>query len=301
MSGTMEDEHGWFRRHLPDHLLDLLVEADRARFLEHARACTACADRLSGARDARPDWWDGAGHPPVGMLLAWDASGRSGPADEALRLHVVSCESCRRDLEDLHGPAALRALTLAPVPRLAAAPSGPAWLARSGAVRAAAVVAVVAAVALVWNRAVDRAPVPAPARPAAREGTLPPAAPGPSPAPPAAAAAKSAGPVTILAPDRGGDVPVTRLPLEPGVALVTLTLPALDVPAEGTLIVELRRAGGATISRQQLVARNALRPGGVRLATAGLAPGVYVLHVGWNDPLAGESSRDYPLDVRASR
>lgn len=295
------DEHEWFRAHLPDQLLDLLVDGERRRFEAHAHHCATCARLLTSALGARTDWWDGAGHPPVGVLLDWDASARGDRTHEAVRAHVAACEDCRRDLGDLRGEALLSEIALAPVApaqRPARRRSGMPW---GGLAAAAATVVAVTAIALVWPRGADREPAPAP--PVA----TPPAAPAGQPAeassPPAQAAspARTAEPVTLIAPERGVAAEATEIRLEPGVERVPLTLPMFAVPDDVMLEVDLRDAAGTLVSRQLLAAERALRSGGVELAAGGLREGSYLLTIRWIDPATGENSREFPLDVRLSR
>lgn len=300
MTSMHANDHAWFRRHLPDHLLDLLVDEDRERFEAHARRCGPCARLLSSARRARDDWWDGAGHPPVGVLLAWDEAA-AGPVHDAVREHLGHCESCREDVAELLGPEVAA--------RIAPAPASPARRARRGEdqpwrhlTAVAAVLAVVTATVVLWPRAVQHAPAPeagpAPGLLADAPAGDPTDAPAPAAEPPAA---RAAGPVTILSAERGAQAAATTLRLAAGVASVALTLPALFVDDDASLEVELRDAAGALVHRQVLAAGPALRPGGVVLPASELASGAYVLHVRWTEAGGGESARAYALDVRVSR
>lgn len=302
MSQPPDSEHEWFRRHLPDHLLELLVEGERRRFEEHARRCAPCARLLASALGARVDWWDGAGHPPVGVLLGWNASARNDRMQEAVRAHVAACEDCRHDLEDLFGEAVASRIALAPVPLPSPRRRPRPAIQWGGIAAAVATVVAVAAIVVVWPRLTERgqAPVPADApatgsAPAPRGGTAPPA-PAPAETPGRVAEA-----VALVATERGAAAGTTEVRIEPGVTRVPLTLPVLFVPDGAMLEVELHDAGGTLVMRQVLAAERALRPGGVELAAADLAGGAYVLTVRWIDPAMGETSREYPLDVRTSR
>lgn len=308
MTRMIANEHDWFRRHLPDHLLDLLADGDRRRFDAHARGCATCARVLARAEGARPDWWDGAGHPPVALLLEWDASPGGGATREAVRAHLAHCEDCRRDLEELRGPGAASSVALAPVPgaareRPSAPASRPRW---HGPGALAAALAAVLVLVLAWPRATGRGRAPAPAGGespatgrAAEPGTdAPPAPPAPAPSPARSAVAE---PVALAAAERGGPAAVTVVDLAPGVEHVPLTLPALAAPDGVMMEITLRDSAGAPVVHQVLAADRALRPGGVVLPAERLATGRYALSVRWVDPVSGETSRRYPLDVRVSR
>jgi hypothetical protein len=304
LSTTPDNEHEWFRRHLPDHLLELLVEDDRKRFEAHARRCATCARVLTSALGARADWWDGAGHPPVGLLLDWNASEREDRTHEAVRSHLAACEECRRDLGDLRGEAMLSQVALAPVALRTPRPRDRVSFPWGGLAAAAATLVAVAAILTVWPRGERPAPVPPPAQ--APATTAAPAMPEPfaapaTPAAPEPAPGRAAEPVTLVSTDRGGERGATEIVLEPGVVRVPLTLPMLSAPDDSMLEVELRDAADALVSRQLLAAGRALRPGGVELAAEGLAAGRYRLTVRWIDPVAGETSRVFALDVRLSR
>lgn len=299
MNVLPESDHTWFRRRLADHLLDLLVEDERERFDTHARGCASCARVLASAQGARADWWDGAGHPPVGVLLKWNTKVRGDRVQELAHAHVARCESCRQDVEDLLGAPAAIPRTLAAVPRWRSMP-----VLSRGLAMAAGLVAV-AAVTLLLTRG----------------GEAPPAAPGSALAPPAAsggigapssgsgaassttppAAGRTAAPVTLASAERGGETGLTLLRIERGVTQVPLTLPALFI-ADGTpMTIELRDVAGALVSRQSLPSDRALRPGGVLLPVAGLTDGAYRLVVRWTDMTLGETTREFALDVRTSR
>jgi len=291
-----DNDHEWFRGRLPDHLLDLLEEGERRRFEAHARRCPGCARLLASALGARADWWDGAGHTPVGVLLDWNPSARGEPIHEAVRAHLAACEDCRRDLSDLRGEPLLSEVapdTVRPTPAPARRPAF-----RWGSMAAAAATLVaVTAILVVRPRDSEREPGP----PRADR----PAAPAPwheAPVPePATVPDLAAEPVEIAAAERGQPGRTTVIRLRPGIARVPLTLPALAAPDGVVLEIELRDAAGATVTRQWLAAERALRPGGVELAAANLAEGTYVLAVRWIDPLTGEDSREFTLDVRSSR
>jgi hypothetical protein len=303
MSRRPESDHDWFRRRLPDHLLDLLPDGDRRRFEAHARRCPGCAKLLASALGARADWWDGAGHPPVGVLLDWDPSARGEATHDAVRSHLSACEDCRRDVADLRGEALLSEVALAPVRSM------PAPARRRPAIRwggLAAVAATFAAVATVlWVRPRDTARAPEPPTAGAPAVPVTPSTPSPqaevSPPPPAAAPGLEAAPVTLVAVERGSSARPTRVSIPPGAARVSLTLPALATPDGVVLEIVLRDAAGTAVSRQWLPAERALRAGGVELEAAGLAEGAYVLAVRWIDPVTGEESREFALDVRLSR
>lgn len=303
MSRPPESDHDWFRRRLPDHLLDLLPDGDRQRFEAHARHCPGCAKLLASALGARSDWWDGAGHPSVGVLLDWDPAVRGEATHDAVRSHLAACEDCRRDVAELRGESLLSEVALAPVR------SAPAPVRRRPAVRwggLAAVAATLAAVATVlWVRPRDTVRAPEPPNADARVAPAAPASPPPPPVAsspsPAAAPVPVAAPVTLVAAGRGSTPRPTEVPIPPGAAHVSLTLPALATPDGVVLEIELRDAAGTVVSRQWLPAERALRPGGVELAAAGLADGEYVLEVRWIDPVTGEESREFALDVRVSR
>jgi hypothetical protein len=301
MTPFSDSDHTWFRRRLPDHLLDLLVEDERERFEKHARACAPCGRVLASAQGARADWWDGAGHPPVGVLLKWNSKAGGDRVLELAHTHVAHCESCRQDLEDLLGvPAAdTRVHALTPVRRWRFVPA----LSRGLAVAAGLVA--VAAVTLLLTRG----------------GEAPPAAPGQVPAPPETSGAMGASssrsgapstptrpsagrtgaPVKLVSADRGEPTAPTRLRIEPGVTQVPLTLPALFVPDGTPIAIELHDAAGALVSLQVLPSERALRPGGVLLPVRGLAAGAYRLVVRWTDTAIGETTREFALDVRNSR
>lgn len=301
LSTPPDNEHEWFRRHLPDHLLELLVEDDRTRFESHARRCATCARVLTSALGARADWWDGAGHPPVALLLHWDDSAREDRTHAAVRSHLANCEDCRRDLGDLRGEALLSEVALAPVALRAPRPQRPLSFQWGGLAAAAATLVAGAGILAVWPRAERPAPVPTPApatsaAPGAPAPVVTPAVPAPAPAP-----GWAAEPVTLVSVDRGGAGGATEIQLRLGVARLRLTLPMLPAPDDAMLELELRDAGGALVSRQVLAAEKALRPGGVELPAEGLVAGVYALTVRWIDPVAGETSREFPLDVRLSR
>jgi len=304
LSTPPDNEHEWFRRHLPDHLLELLVDDDHKRFEAHARRCATCARVLTSALGARADWWDGAGHPPVGLLLDWNASEREDRTHEAVRSHLAACEDCRRDLGDLRGEAMLSQVALAPVALPTPRPARHASFAWGGLAAAAATLVAVAAILTVWPHGERPAPAPPPAQSPAT--TTASGAPAPSAAPatpdaPEPAPGRAAEAVTLASADRGGVGGATEIVLRPGVVQVPLTLPLLPAPDDTMLEVELRDAAGALVSRQVLVAERALRPGGVELPADGLAAGAYVLTVRWIDPAVGETSREFPLDVRLSR
>jgi hypothetical protein len=301
-----DNEHTWFRRHLPDHLLDLLVDRDRERFEAHARSCAPCARLLASALGTRADWWDGAGHPPVEVLLHWDVASRGERTHDAVRAHVTTCESCRTDLEDLHGKAVASELALAPVPPRGEREARPHRSAPARVLAVAAGLLAVAAAVYVLDRPAGRE-TPRSHRatglpPAASTATPGPA--GPTAAPPAAAPSRpvvSAEPVEIPATRRGDAAGATRIDVAPGVTRVPLTLPALDVPEGATLSLELRRPDGELAWRQELPAGRALRRGGVVLPAADLATGIHVLRVSWTDSGLGISAREFSLDVRTSR
>jgi hypothetical protein len=291
-------DHQWFRRNLPDHLLDLLEGADRERFDAHARTCADCAKLLASATGARADWWDGAGHPPVDALLGWDADGTPARTREQVRAHLAGCESCRSDLRDLRGAEALSALSLAAVPASphAARPARRTWLPALGGAGAVA-----AAVTLWVASQPARQTVPLPHVPAS-----PPSAAVPVPTveaapPPARAPGEVAEPIEIRAAERGAETLATPVVIEPGQRRVRLTLPALAVPEDAPLTIEVRGPDGALALRQMLPAGRALRRGGVELPASALVAGPHALRVSWTDPVTGESSREYALDVRTSR
>ena len=93
---THDDDHARFRSQLADHLLDLLDEQENAVLESHARHCPDCGRLLAAARRERADWWEGTGHPPVGLLAA-------EPLDERVRLHVSGCADCRDEVALLSG------------------------------------------------------------------------------------------------------------------------------------------------------------------------------------------------------
>lgn len=301
-----ENEHEWFRRHLPDQLLELLVEGEQRRFDAHARRCAPCARLLAGALGAKADWWDGAGHPPVGVLLAWDPAARAEPQRDPVRSHLEHCEDCVRDLEDLRGAAVAAAIV--PAPAVAPQPLArsprrilPSW---GRLVGAAGVLVAASAAALLWPRAAGHAPRPADG-PVAGLREAPPttqAEPSRPPSPTSAPAeGRAAATVDLGAADRGAGAGPVEIRIEPGDARVPLTLPALPVDDEAMLVVELRDAAGRLLQRQVLVAGRALQPGGVVLPAAELAAGPHVLVVRFVDPATGETSREIPLVVRISR
>lgn len=297
MSRFTEREHAWFRGRLPDHLLDLLAGDERARFDAHARACAACARLLQSAQGAKADWWDGAGHVPVGALLAWDPGAPDSRRQALVRAHLASCESCRRDLADLRGDGALAVLAApaasAPV-RRAPRPRTH-WVPAFGS--AAAVVAVLVAVWVLGHPGERVAPAaPGGAPPATH---VPPATETPRAA--AAPAAPEAPPadVVIAATRRGADEPPQAVTLPAGAAHVRFTLPALDVADEAPLTVELLGPDGTPYARRVLAAARALRPGGVELPAP--PAGACILRVRWLDAGNGEATRTYSLEIRVAR
>lgn len=299
MNAIPDSDHTWFRRHLPDHLLDLLAEDARERFDRHARECSPCARVLARAQVARSDWWDGAGHPPVDVLLKWDSNPRGDRVRELAHAHVASCESCRQDLEDLLGTPAAISSAITPLPRRRVFPA----LSR-GLAMAAGLVAV-AAVTLLLTRGGEAPPAvpgpPATSPPATGAMGAPPSTSG-APSPPTTpAAGRTAAPVTLASAERGAEHGPTRLRIEEGVTQVPLTLPAFFIPDGTPVSIELRNAAGAIVSRQELPAERALRPGGVLLPVEGLADGAYRLVVRWTDTAIGETTREFALDVRTSR
>jgi hypothetical protein len=310
MNAKTGNEHDWFRRRLPDYLLDLLDEGARARFDAHARACPACAKLLGSALGERADWWDGAGHLPVGTLMAWDVDAPSVGANAAVREHLASCESCRRDLEDLRGPEAVRALVTMPAAaRRAVVPFPSRWM---PAAISAATAAAAAFVMVMWvaDRPAPRhepqvvPPTSVPAVPSTGSGAQPtaPAMGAPTRAiAPGPAASAEPEPVEVRAPERGAAAEPTTVDVPAGAARVRLTLPALPVPEQAQLTIELLGPDGALLFRQVLTAELALRRGGVALPAAHLAAGPHRLRVTWTDSVTGESAREYALDVRTSR
>lgn len=294
MSRFTEREHAWFRGRLPDHLLDLLVGDERARFDAHARACAACARLLQSAQGAKADWWDGAGHVPVGILLAWDAQA-AGARESLVRAHLEHCESCRRDLADLRGDAALAALAAPAVVRRAPRPRLQ-WVPVFGGATA-----VVAALAAFWVLGQPgRRPVPAAPRASAPPvAVAPPVADTPPPGPPAVPAEAPPADVVIAAATRGEDAPPQVVTLPAGATRVRFTLPALDVADDVPLTIELLGPDRAPLARRVLVAAHALRPGGVELPAP--PAGACALQVRWLDTLDGAATRTYPLEVRTTR
>lgn len=289
MNLVPDSDHTWFRQRLPDHLLDLLAEDEAERFEQHANGCAPCARVLASARGARADWWDGAGHPPAGVLLQWNAKVRGDRVQELAHAHVAHCESCRQDLEDLLGIPAARVLTLAPAPR---------WRSMPVLSRGLAVAAGLVAVAAVTLFLTDGGEAP-PAAPGS--ASSPPAATGGATSPSPPAAGKSSAPVTLASAERGQESGPTLLLIEAGVTHVPLTLPALFVPDGTPISFELRDAAGVIVSRQELSSELALRPGGVLLPVGGLTDGVCRLVVRWTDADLGETTREFALDVRTSR
>ncbi len=303
MSDSIHHEHEWFRRHLPDHLLDLLVEGEQKRFDSHARRCATCARLLARALGARPDWWDDAGHAPVAVLLEWDPAARGEPTHEAVRAHLAHCEDCRRDLEELRGAGVAGQVEPAPTvssrPSPAAAHRAPAW---RGLVAAGGTAAAVVAAVLLWPRPTLHAPAPPASSPVTPLTGAPSAGPAPdAPRNPVPEPGRTAEPVALATSDRGAAAAMTEIRIAPGVTIVPLTLPALPIADEAMLVAELRDHAGALVHRQVLVARRALMRGGVELPAEDLGEGRYTLTVRYVDPALGESLREFTLDVRISR
>ena len=310
MNTITGNEHDWFRRRLPDYLLEVLAEDERASFDTHARACPACAKLLGRALGARTDWWDGAGHPSVGALMTWNADASRVGAHDVVREHLATCESCRSDLEDLRGPEMLR--TLAPKAVEAqrkVVPFPPRWVTAAIGTAAAAAAAFVM-VMWVGDRPIPRhgSPVVPPtsvpaAPPSGSEAALQPPATGTQPraTAPSPTASAEPEPIEVRAPERGAASEATTFEVPSGAAHVRLTLPALPVPEHAQLTIELLGPDGALLSRQVLPAEQALRRGGVALPASALFAGPHRLRVTWTDSVTGDSSREYALDVRTSR
>lgn len=303
LSGT---EHAWFRRQLPDRLLDLLDERDLARFEAHARGCETCAELLLAARHAHADWWDGAGHPSVEALMNW-TPGAGGPGShDVVREHLSHCESCRGDLAELRGPGILDAIavvgTVVPLPLPPPLPiRRVSWVPRF-----AGAVGLAAALAAVWfvNRPASLGTSPA----SSAHGTQPPAAAPPqspgaverAPAPKARPVVQGE-PIDIVAPERGVPATSTPVAIAPGVTVVRLTLPALPVSESASLRLELLGPDGSVVWAHALAAGLALRRGGVMVPAERFVTGPHVLRVTWKDPAQGDSARQYALDVRTSQ
>lgn len=279
-------EHAWFRAHLANHLLDLLPDADRERFARHAGDCAACAKFLAAARAMHADWWDGAGHIPVEVLHQLRGSLPPAPSGslELARRHLSACESCRSDLAVLNGEVAHSEAGLPGSPGPRERRGLPHTWRGWGWSLAGAAGAIVTAGALLLIRTggpgsgaiaprlapppvapVESAPTPAASAPASEvAGTVP---------------AAVAGPFAVLAAERSAATGQTSITIPASASIVALTLPALYLSDEIVLSIELRTSDGAVVFQRHLAAARALRPGGLRLPTAGLASGRYVLHV----------------------
>lgn len=303
MNRPADTDHTWFRRRLPDHLLDLLVEDERERFEQHARACEPCARLLTSAKEARADWWDGTGHPPVGVLLKWTPKVRGDRVQELAHAHIAHCESCRQDVGDLLGIPTPRVPKPAPVPLWRSIP-----VLSRGLAMAAGLVAVAAVTHVIMQRndtrtsAPDSIKVPSPSSTSATIGGTTSSDSGPTSSTSTAhpTAGRTAAPVTLLSPDRGADAARTLVRVVSGFTQVPLTLPMLDVPDRTRMRIELLDDAGVSVWKQDLASEQALRTGGVMLPVKGLAAGSYQLVVRWTDTALRKMKREFALDVRTS-
>lgn len=291
---THDDDHARFRSQLADHLLDLLDEQENAVIESHARHCPDCGRLLAAARRERADWWEGTGHPPVSLLAA-------EPLDESVRLHVTGCAECREEVALLTGA------VVDPSPAPPFQPLQPPTVRRSALgrvwVTAGSVAAVLAMILVARQQSAQRdVPSPAPLAGSTQPDEAAPQAP-PAPqsgagesvaAPPLAARME---PVAIADATRGESPSATAVSIPAGVTEVPLTLPALFLPEGVGVVVELRRANGGVLARQELSAARAQARGGVRFEAGRFADGPLVLRVAWIDATSGPESREYALDV----
>ncbi|MCC6650923.1 MAG: hypothetical protein IT348_07230 [Candidatus Eisenbacteria bacterium] len=291
---THDDDHARFRSQLADHLLDLLDEQENAVLESHARHCPDCGRLLAAARRERADWWEGTGHPPVGLLAA-------EPLDERVRLHVSGCADCRDEVALLSGavvdPAPAPPFLPLQAPTVRRSAHGRIW------VTAGSVAAVLAMILVARQQSAQRdVPSPAPLAGSTQPDAVVPQAP---PAPPLGAGESVAAPplaarmepIAIADATRGESSPATAVSIPAGVTEVPLTLPALFLPEGVGVVVELRRVNGDVLARQELPAARAQARGGVRFEAGRFSDGPLVLRVAWLDGVSGAEAREYSLNV----
>lgn len=279
-------DHDWFRAALADHLLDLLVAEDEARFKAHALECEPCGAKLALALMRRDDWWDGAGHLPEGVLLGLADGTTELPADvrTLVDAHLAGCAGCRDDFALMQGDSVLDAGRVREGECTGQAGHAGQW--RWGFFGALAGAAAAAAFMIV---ALPRTPQP---------DSTPKAVVAPAPTAPAPLLLASPVQLNIpSSPRAGGAADTLAIEASAKQPLVALSFPPLLLASDPICDVTIVDAQGHTVGRTEAPASQLQRAGGVVLDVRAMPPGIYLLRVRWQER-GVSSARAYPVRVK---